>query len=848
MNILNKLTIKSLKLNKKRTIVTIIGIILSTALICAVAGMVSSVQQTLINDAIRDGGNQHITLYNVKNEDLKYYVNDRNVESYYLAQNLGYAKLENTDKPYLYIRAYTADGLKQAGYELTEGRFANNANEIVITNTIQNSDVSFKIGDILTLDVGNRVLLEDGSTLYQYNSRTHDAPEDIINTVQKTYTIVGFIKRPNYNVEGVSSPGYTALTTMEESTLKEADISLLFKNPNYAKEFTNRLDEDENSYDYSTNKELLRWQLVNLSSSVMLTLMTVAGVVIGIIILTSIFVIRNSFNISISEKTRQYGMLASIGATSKQIKKNVLYEGLIIGLFGIPIGVLSGMFADFVLVMIINWLLGPSLNGIEFIYKIPILPIIITIALASITIYLSVISAARKSSKISPIEAIRSNDDIKIKSKKLKTPKIIKKIFKMGGVIAHKNLKRSRKKYRTTVISLVVSIAVFISLSSFITYGFKMTGIYYKEYSYNIEVAVASKNNDKITAQKIYDDILKMDNVDKYSQHNFAYIAIDIKDITTDDVFFSMKGDTKDTTTDSIVYLNVISLGNDEYERYVKKIGGTIDAYKNGGILIDNITSYNNETKKYEFINAYTLNVGDSITEKAGLEDAPDAKKVTIPIVAKTEERPMGLENSYSMSGYLIVSDEMMDSIGAEYDGGLFIYSSDPSKLSKSIDNYKTANTGNTINYLNMEEMVKQENSMVLLIAIFLYGFIAVISLIGVTNIFNTITTNMMLRQKEFAMLKSIGMTSKEFNRMILLESIFYCSKALFIGVPIGLVGSYLIYNGFVNTASFEYIIPISSILISIGAVFLLVGLIMHYSFKKINKQNIIETIRKDNI
>ena len=136
---------------------------------------------------------------------------------------------------------------------------------------------------------------------------------------------------------------------------------------------------------------------------------------------------------------------------------------------------------------------------------------------------------------------------------------------------------------------------------------------------------------------------------------------------------------------------------------------------------------------------------------------------------------------------------------------------------------------------------------MILVIKIFLYGFISVITLIGVTNIFNTITSNMELRQKEFAMLKSVGMTKKEFNRMINLETVFYGTKSLIYGITLGMIGTYFIYRAFKNNIT-TFAFPGIAIAISVVAVFILIFVIMKYSVRKINKQNTIETIRKENI
>ena len=179
----------------------------------------------------------------------------------------------------------------------------------------------------------------------------------------------------------------------------------------------------------------------------------------------------------------------------------------------------------------------------------------------------------------------------------------------------------------------------------------------------------------------------------------------------------------------------------------------------------------------------------------------------------------------------------------------MYVMSNNTNALSEEINNLKKSNDSySMISYSDLEASRRSENAMVLVIYIFLYGFIAVITLIGVTNIFNTITTNMNLRQKEFAMLKSIGMTKKEFDRMIRLESIFYGFKSLIIGIPLGILGSYFVYKAFSEGMEMSYRLPIMAIIIAIIFVFLIIGLIMKYSLSRINKQNIIETIRNENI
>ena len=288
--------------------------------------------------------------------------------------------------------------------------------------------------------------------------------------------------------------------------------------------------------------------------------------------------------------------------------------------------------------------------------------------------------------------------------------------------------------------------------------------------------------------------------------------------------------------------INIISLSKNTYDAYLKKIGGDYETYKDGAILIDNNINFDEKGKKIQG-SMYTWKKGDTVTGKI------NDKEYNIKIVAKTEERPNGVENLYNTHAYFIVSEDFINKTGY-ISATLYSQSNDVDKLDAEVEQYKKDNnlTNSNLNTFNMEKSVKAENAVVLVISIFLYGFIGVITLIGITNIFNTITTNMNLRKKEFAMLKSIGMTKKEFNRMIRLESIFYGVKSLIIGIPIGLLLSYGMYNVFRNSMEIEYVLPYKSIAVAVIFVAVVIGIIMRYSMSKINKQNIIETIRNDNI
>lgn len=844
MNILKILSIRNLKLNKKRTISTIIGIVLSVALICAVASMGISFQATLIENAVNESGYYHIELINVKENEIKDIQNNRDVKDIYKVNRCGYAKLDglkSEDKPYVRLSSMTNDTFMNLKFNLIEGNFPQNSNEVIISQTINNyGKLNYKIGDTIDVNVGQRKTIDDYE-LNEYNSYLSDG-EQLVDTIKYSFKIVGIIERPSFNFENYGDAGFTLISTGINQGQTNLFVSL--KSPKDYKtslaemldvENYTKVEEHDTSitkYDYNINRELLRWEAFAFSDSTVNMLFCVIGVVIFVIIFTSVFCIRNSFAIATTEKIKMYSMLASVGTTKKQIRKNVITEGLILGLIGIPLGIISGIFAVFVLIKIVNMLLGEYLLGHVdgLVFKISIIPILVSIILGLITIYLSARSSAKKASKVSPIEGLRSLNDIKIKSKKLKVPKIISKIFKTGGNLAYKNLKRSKKKYRTTVISISVSIFIFITMNAFITNSFEFSSNYYEDSNYNMQVSTSNLTDEDInkiiTKQNIEqysllydirDDIFKIKDLSKVKN----YSNINLVELKNGENYFD---------------ININALDSEAFKRYTKEIGVKYEDVKGLGILCDEFKEYDKISEKEKVDRRYTYSKGDII------EGEYKDSKVSIKVGAVSNIKPDGMKKTEYTGGSIIVEINTVKDLNF-YLYGIAIKSNNVNQLEEDLKNMN-----NNINLFNMESAVNQEKSMVLVIKIFLYGFIAVITLIGVTNIFNTITSNMELRQKEFAMLKSIGMTKKEFNRMINLETIFYGTKSFIYGTILGLMGTFAMYKAFSVKIVKGMYIPVNAIIISAVFVFVFVFLIMRYSIKKINKQNIIETIRKENI
>ena len=900
MNTLNKLTLKNLKLNKSRTIVTIIGILLSTALITVVAGIAASGQQTMIDGQINFSGNYDLFISgNATGEDVKEIKANRNVETVYMCDYGDFVRIpnyENDKKPYAYVQILTPKAFTDCfNLPLKDGRYPENGSELVLTQSfINNSAKQYKVGDTITLEKGVRktadgtvipntnpygqeFVYDEQETMGETSATVNEIEEHFEVESSKKYKIVGILDEYYTRcLEPPESGAYFPLFTAAESDDISKDGWLYVKytdegEKNYIQttsqltglseehlsEYLNggyELEPDETKYNYfSVNTTLLSYKGYALSDNALQMFFTLAAIIIAIVIVASVFVIRNSFAISITEKTKLYGMLSSVGATSRQIRHNVLFEGFVLALIGIPLGILLGVGVVAILIQLLNVLLADMLNGTSFVYSVPVFALVLAAALSLLTILFSTLGSAFRASKIAPIDAVRGNNDIKIKKKRQKAykcPKFIKKLFGMGGEIAYKNLKRSKKKYRTTVISIVVSVAVFIGVSSFIQYGTEYSAKYYHEIDYNLSVdrMDSYKEFDEINAD--FEMLSQLDGVKNCRLEGIlgGYIkrTDELKDVLTDDAsiynFTSAESD--------FYYLELLAFDDVTYKQKLKELGLDYNEVKDKGILINNF-EYLDENEHLQKGELFKADKVKSLTVRESNDPANDEyyKTVDIETAKVYNSTPEALKHFRPSESdvYLLVSfDTLKNNYDIDYlSAGIYINAENANELEETI---KKLDGGQTYSVYNVEKMANMYNAMTLVISIFAYGFIIVISLIGVTNIFNTITTNMRLRSKEFVMLKSIGMTKREFNRMIRLESLFYGVKSLIIGIPLGLLAGLGIFKAFSINLATDFVVPYSAILISIVFVFAVVWLIMRFSIAKVQKQNIIETIRNDNI
>lgn len=850
MSILNRLTIKNLRLNKKRTIVTIIGIILSTALMVGIGLLFSSFQDLMIRDTIGYNGKYEANYSDVDLDKLNN-IKDKDF-TYFYEKPIGFSKIESSNeyKPYMYITSVNKEYFDEL--KLVDGSFPKNENEVVISNhVITNGGLNYKVGDIVTFKYGKRNI-EGNDTLA--NSELVDG-EFLTNEGTYTYKIVGIVERSNF--ESYSASGYTAFTVDVNSDKGNVNLYVMFnKNKNIIKQSEELAKELNYNGDINYNSTLLALYGESTYGNVMSSMGGMMIIMLSLVSIGCIIVIYNSFAISVMERKKEFGLLSSIGATKKQLAHTVFFEAVVVGVIGIILGILGAYIGIGCVILIINNLISDMLEYKLHLVTNPLF-IIIPVIFMIIVIGVSAFIPSRRASKVSPIEAIRQNDDIKINKKKIRTSKLVLKLFGIEGEIALKNIKRNKKKYRVTIVSLFISIVLFISFSSYMNYTLNTASSVMGEvpYDYQISYFGDDPNNDKEALDKI-NEIVKSSDVKEYVSYSVSNLSI-IGNYTYSDEYLDFyksaygENGIKALNNLKYQYISIYILDDNSYNKYKKLIG--LD--KDSVILLNKFKGVSYGNNKRVNYNIPVINNGNINIKICNFDDNDEdvdttkyCNKNIDNIFVTNKSFDLIEEFSYMDDFKLIVNKKLYDSISdsSTHYTQFNIISDNTNnidKLTKDLDKYSN------VNYTNVKEAMKQANNLILVVKILMYGFISLVTLIGVTSVFNTISTSMALRKREFAVLRSIGLTNRGFNKILFFESLFFGMKSLIFAIPVSIGITVLIHYALADMVSIStIIIPWKYIIISIVSVFVIVLLTMIYSTSKIKKHNIIEQIREENI
>lgn len=775
MDVLIDLTIKSMLKNKNRTIVTIIAITLSATLMFLACFLFSIYRENEINNSIYSYGLQHAEISNLTYKDYKT-INNHNIESIYpvIKDKKNYSNtLIKTNKEHL------------ENYKLISGRYPSNSNEVITNkdNCLQQKEPKF---------------------------------EDI------TYKIVGCIDNKNYN------SNYNFYTVYE---FNDDDIVSAYIKYSEVKNVRNKtLDINKNfkntSIDY--NDRLL--ELYNESTSdigpiryaLMIVVLIIAATIIGVF---TLLIIYTSYSISVIERKKMYGVLNSIGSTKAQIIKSITFEAIIEFLISIIIGFIISFILITIGVDVVNSKLLTS-------YNVTIYPIYLLICttILLVFVFLSSIMPAFEASYVSPIKAIMQTEDIK--RKKVKPNKLINKLFGIEGNIALKNVKRNKRKYTITTVSLVLSFSIFVSFAIFIN---KFSNV--KDYTGSIELS----NYDY---EIIYDN----------TTDNFIET---LKNLNIEDINIQRKQSV------SIKSLN----------KYYKDEVPKIPYEEEYGSFLNLINIYNYEPNKPEFINerfVYILR-----DDKIDFYSGPVLKNNNIEIEICKKENFTNLVDCTTINNIEIKNERILGTSNIDNNNTLIVNTKTYEEL---INKYGSDNNNMYHIYVKVKNLNEFENELLSLkeqfdftaenkklesieftreydlISIIIYSFLTFIIIFALLNAYNSISTTMNLRKREFTVLRSIGMD--KFNKMILLESIFFSLKAIIFGT----IFSSLIYFWMKSifkelfllqkimdkSAVFVFPTPIKYMLIASISLIIITYIFMKVTFKKINKGNIADTLKED--
>lgn len=927
MKVFRKITWETMKQNRTRTIVTVIGVILSATLFTAVTVFCGSLTSFLERTYIYSTGNYHISAEGADAETVRACQEDSQTELLAKAQILGYAEIEsqNQDKPYLYVEAADDTFFQELPVHLTEGRLPENGSEILLPEHLEyNGNVSYSVGDQITLQVGERVLTDDREEKLGQHNPWLGEDEMLADLTEENYTVCGFYERPDF--ENYSAPGYTALTRADGSTTAEGasyDVYVKLKNP--AKDMDSYVNRHFYNYGVGYNSNLLMFSGIFQFGNYNLFFTGMVLFFIALIFAGSVSLIYSAFSISVSERTRQFGLLSSVGATKRQIRRMVWQESLIVSGIGIPCGIAVGIAG----IGITLRLLGDRFQSLmSSPYRVTLTVSWKTIGAAAVialfTVLISVLIPSARASKVSAIEAIRQSRDVTAKGKEVKAGKIFFRLFGLEGMLGKKYFSRSRKKYRNTIVSLAFSVVLFITANGYV--GYLRSSVAESTGTENYDLVYNSTDPEQeIPAE----ELRQAAGVKQMAWSVVDYGEYVLKEADMAESYRQYLGQMRDLAQENeeeaaYYYGNesaggqislpgsICYLDEDSYAAFVREHNLDEDIYLQGetvpAIVINsgsNILYLNDSRYTYSFdylSNNLTAvqkirspqeldgwqaiqtkwcradmveqseNPAVSVQEKGETrilceqyvedpeqmefdEDGLILDARNIPVQTETVElgdfvsdRTLGIPDESSL--IFVYPCHMMPEEDREENSPLCYFTVEDHDLALESIQAVLEEHGFPVSSERFQDLMEAEEdvrNLMTIINVFSYGFIILISLISVANVFNAISTNISLRRRDFAMLKSVGMTDRGLRRMLKFECLIYGSRALAWGLPIGLALEYLVFRitGVISRSGFW--ISWQSYVIAAVCVFAVVFVSMRYAMSRIRMENPIEALKEEN-
>ena len=858
MKIIMSLTKKHLMENKSRTIVTIMGIIISVAMITAVFTTVASFFDFFGKLGYISDGHCEVTYRMISKDTIEQLKSDERIDHVGVIledeTTSGYTLNEGTTMRARRGTMFTGDivNLEQMVSCNYEGTLPKNSSEIAVEQSLLEANrLNLSIGDKLSMQLGNRTWINGDGKEEGYHG-SYQSEEKFYPAGEETYTVTAIL-------HGNKATGdFKILRGADDNDINNAEDGLLsatvsLKNVNFRsyKEILT-IQKQYNIEHYRLNTEVLDAFFSLRKGSSFVALLPLLFFVMICIIAFSVILIYNAFGMSLAERVKYLGMLASVGATRAQKRWSVYYEGFLLGIIGIPIGIMAGLVGIAITLKIVGarilksgMFLGientPNMAEIPMIIPVWLFPCIIIVG--ALTIFIAALVPAYKASQIMPIDAIRQTNEIKVKKKVFKVPKIVSVIFGYEGELAYKNLIRNGRKGKVIIFSIIASLVMFLGMNHFCKLFWESNNDVFN-LPFSVFATASYQESDRL-----YNELIEVPNVEdvfgidmlSYEYERGSEKSPNMEIMNPDNFTKAYRRVFKDQMTLMLHLVSdrdFIDLCQRQGIDYSPFFGNETNA------LLCNNVSYTENAKE-----AFSVSM---IGQKLFYDEKKDNNPATVTIkeFVKWEDNPhiFGMYSKNTVLAIIPYSNYVKTVYGNQVPDNLCIsYGIVTENHKEVLDEVTLILEDGRFHETYCEDVIGSQGTLstiLYVLEIFTYGFLTLITLITITNILNTVSTGVTQRRKEFAMLKSVGMTPRGFNKMIRLESSFYGIKATLWGIPI----SFLVCQVMTD------ILPTSGrispnyglFVIAVIVIFAIIWLSMLFSVSKLKKETIVEVLKEE--
>lgn len=596
-------------------------------------------------------------------------------------------------------------------------------------------------------------------------------------------------------------------------------------------------------------------------------IIAVPALLLGLLVaFMSVTVISNIFTVSANKRIQEFGILKCVGGTTKQIKASVIYEALWLCLIGIPLGLILGTLIGYIGVRVTGHFvsdindLSKSIIMRPFSFSLPFCVSAWTYLFAAFFSFLIVLASAKKPAKavgkLTAIQCVKGLAESKDFNEVEVKDGLTEKILGCEGAIAYKNIKRNKSGYKATIRALSLGILLLL-----LTGGLSGQAKEFKEwmnpnskemmvdYCSIREIEVHKKTGKK--EEKIVAPISAVNYneiAEKLSEYGATvygigsdactYHALMNRDVLTEEML--QAPDIFDENKETKVELVAV---DDKLYRKLCDRAGT--AY--GSNLLINTYAYNDNGRIKTIIP-----FKEGVTEIT-MVDAADEKK-TFRVGGILDQEDLKEQGFHEMNPYpvrMVVPD-----IDARFFSWFCMPDDEEAYTEyarKIMDEYYPILTedsyveqGYTVRIARVDTMVKMLNVAIVLAEIVLYGFVILLIFMGFTSVVSTLATNIRIRSREFAILKSVGMTNTSLRKMIYCESIICMIKAFIPGITFGIAIPFVINLSIRKAFPVLYSIPWGILVVGIAALIVIVMLITCLEMNKLKDKSIIDEIRMD--